>query len=1001
MLFNRKEFKLFLTFFLIYAYFAHWGGWNENSAFDLTRAIVDEHRFEIDTYYNDTSDRAFYNGHYYSAKAPGMSFLATPTYAFFKLAYYKLMPDDFIGRHKGTDESWVRLIGHESVPIQIRPKPGLFILTSMFLVTIMTSVLFSALTVVLIYKTSKLLTDNENHCLLVAVIYGASTLAFHYSLVFVTHATGTFFAFFAFYLVFKMRRGSEGYAPLAGVLAGFAVVCEYSTILLSLFCLFIVVSSKKRKPLLLFCLGFLVGVMPLLIYNVLLFGSPIKFASLYMDPALFSIDAFERSHMGFTSFHPDSSVIVRMLVYPYRGLFFYYPVLLLSFFGLDMMYKQGYKYESLGILLLFILYLLLFSTRTGTWYGGYCFGLRYILPFIPFLTLPLVFSLKRIKLLVILLAIISVSINLVGLQIMEDYVLDDTTLFMSSHYLELQKTHQVMFNPLKDHYLRLFTMYGPRSRVFESIWFKKGVIDIRDSTVQSEDYPSFLGLLPIAVLVSLIWLDAKKLKKIKFPLLLLLIILASTFLRVYMASQAKGIYRGDEHEYLGLANEMVFGNVAYKQTFRPYSFSLLIAVPFMVARLLNVENPDTIILFARLLNVCFSVLLTYVVFLTGKKLFELRVGLIAAFLVGFSWLVTSWTIRVMTEVISALLILMALYFAFDTMSRNRLIFAGIFLGLASMMHLKNAVFLIPLFVYLLIKVRKHAMYFLVAWVLMMVLQGVIDYMTFGSLFYSVFEYIKRTAVLPYLNVLLVQRGGASGIYSLHENLFSGEKVFPFSWYFTSIPLVVGMVTLFLTLISLEKNETILYLWGNALAFVAVISLMPHKEERYLFPVVVIVFILAAKGFLRIWESLKIKRTQHHVALFLLLLIFASDIRHTYSLPLETHYNENMAMNWIGKQEDVRGVYSYYHYANSGGYLYMRNNAPLYYEYLKKSGDNITDDVNYIVVPDFLLGKYEAMLQKNNFSEVKVFHAKYPGTTLSEEVEQDVYVYSKIIESDSL
>lgn len=68
---DKVEIKIFLSTFVIYLLFLNWIGWAENSLYDLTRAIVDENRFEIDSFYNNTGDRLLINGHYYSNKAPG------------------------------------------------------------------------------------------------------------------------------------------------------------------------------------------------------------------------------------------------------------------------------------------------------------------------------------------------------------------------------------------------------------------------------------------------------------------------------------------------------------------------------------------------------------------------------------------------------------------------------------------------------------------------------------------------------------------------------------------------------------------------------------------------------------------------------------------------------------------------------------------------------------------------------------------------------------------
>ena len=59
-----------------YAYFYQAGGWNQNSRFAMVRAIIERHTLQIDAYQLHTQDRAFWEGHYYSDKAPGAALLA-------------------------------------------------------------------------------------------------------------------------------------------------------------------------------------------------------------------------------------------------------------------------------------------------------------------------------------------------------------------------------------------------------------------------------------------------------------------------------------------------------------------------------------------------------------------------------------------------------------------------------------------------------------------------------------------------------------------------------------------------------------------------------------------------------------------------------------------------------------------------------------------------------------------------------------------------------------
>ncbi len=75
---RKTAILLGLVAFLSFSYFYEGGGWNQNSRFDLLRAIVERHTLQIDAYHENTQDKAHVNGHYYSDKAPGLVFLAVP-----------------------------------------------------------------------------------------------------------------------------------------------------------------------------------------------------------------------------------------------------------------------------------------------------------------------------------------------------------------------------------------------------------------------------------------------------------------------------------------------------------------------------------------------------------------------------------------------------------------------------------------------------------------------------------------------------------------------------------------------------------------------------------------------------------------------------------------------------------------------------------------------------------------------------------------------------------
>src|SRR5260370_2392205 len=75
---RRRGTVLAILLLASYAYFYEGGGWNQNTRFDLVRAIVEGHTLRIDLYHENTGDKARVGDHFYTDKAPGASLTAAP-----------------------------------------------------------------------------------------------------------------------------------------------------------------------------------------------------------------------------------------------------------------------------------------------------------------------------------------------------------------------------------------------------------------------------------------------------------------------------------------------------------------------------------------------------------------------------------------------------------------------------------------------------------------------------------------------------------------------------------------------------------------------------------------------------------------------------------------------------------------------------------------------------------------------------------------------------------
>jgi len=67
---SRIELVVFLVMLTVYSFFIQYPNVNQNTRFDLVRAIVEQHTVTIDDYQENTVDKSYFDGHWYADKAP-------------------------------------------------------------------------------------------------------------------------------------------------------------------------------------------------------------------------------------------------------------------------------------------------------------------------------------------------------------------------------------------------------------------------------------------------------------------------------------------------------------------------------------------------------------------------------------------------------------------------------------------------------------------------------------------------------------------------------------------------------------------------------------------------------------------------------------------------------------------------------------------------------------------------------------------------------------------
>jgi hypothetical protein len=366
---------LFFLLFASYAYFYQAGGWNQNSRFDLVRAIANDHTFRIDPYRHATGDEAFFDGHYYSDKAPGLALAAAPAVALAHL---------FIRPFGGDPETYAGIAGLS------------------YLATVVTASLFTALAGVSLFTLCVELGATNGGALFAALTFGLATPMWTLATIFIAHAFSA--ALLVLALRAAMRIGTQESSPpgtwrdawtgaIVGASAGWATVSEFPAavpaVVLALF------TARQAWPLGHARAGRILGAMTvaalacaavLMAYQYACFGSPFHVA--YSSESEPGYGGMEQGLFGVGL---PSLIRLRLILFDsYRGLLPLAPTVALAPAGLALMMFQNARAQRAAIVASLIgTYYLLLNASYVYWDGGWSYGPRHASPAIPFLCLGL------------------------------------------------------------------------------------------------------------------------------------------------------------------------------------------------------------------------------------------------------------------------------------------------------------------------------------------------------------------------------------------------------------------------------------------------------------------------------------------------------------------------------------------------------------------------------------------------------------------------------------
>ena len=374
-------------------------GWAQTSYMALSKALW-HGTAQIDDWHWETHDIAWYDGHYYSVKPPGLVLATFPLYAALRAAGAEDLARDARIRAEGAGVApWApgrppiayygyserRAIAARGAIADDAPLT--------WALTVLGALAPALALLALAACAAERVAPGTGAA--AALTLGAGTLVLPFATLYFSHVLSALLAFAAFMLAWREREGPPRPRTLlpAGLLAGLAIVCEYPLAIaagvVGLYAL-----SRRGVGLVrratAYGAGVLAGVLPLLAYQWWAFGSPLHmtYANAVAWTGRSGHDILGLNDGGFFGITAPRLVDGLSLLVGGRGLLTLAPVLVVAAAGVVAMHREGRRAEARTIGALALAYLVY---DAGYWlpFGGGSPGPRFLIPILPFVAVGL------------------------------------------------------------------------------------------------------------------------------------------------------------------------------------------------------------------------------------------------------------------------------------------------------------------------------------------------------------------------------------------------------------------------------------------------------------------------------------------------------------------------------------------------------------------------------------------------------------------------------------
>jgi hypothetical protein len=376
-------------------------GWAQTSYFAEVKAFADG-TADIDRWHWESRDVSWYDGHFYSVKAPGMAALLTPAYLAIEAVGGERIAADVAAeaREHGRSRWHYRAlpvsnygfspVRRDATQLSLEAESPI-----VWALGLLGSVAPAVALLLLVRWAGDRLAPGGG--LAAAVTLGAGTLVMPFATQLFGHVLAATIAFAAFALLLRERAGPPRLALVAaaGLLAGLAVVTEYPLALAgALIGLYAVLRgdvsgwATRARRAAAYASGAVAGVLPLVAYDLWAFGT-VDHNS--YSGAVASGGRSGHAVLGLNDAHffgislPSPWTSLELLLSA-RGLLTIGPVAAVGVYGLVLLHRRGHRAEARLAAAIGLAYLV-YDSGYWTPFGGGTPGPRFLIPLLPFLAL--------------------------------------------------------------------------------------------------------------------------------------------------------------------------------------------------------------------------------------------------------------------------------------------------------------------------------------------------------------------------------------------------------------------------------------------------------------------------------------------------------------------------------------------------------------------------------------------------------------------------------------